>query len=80
MSRGKQYRLTARCPTCQAPVRLRNSGKAVELLLMALESEDWVPDDVLQTYQCARPDPHDVRVLCNEIVYIRVRHWSLVEH
>lgn len=73
----RQYRLSARCPECSAPVRLRNLSKAIDIFLLAMERGELDPDEVLQTYQCSRRLPD--RELCNTIVKIKARHWSEVE-
>ena len=76
MSRGKQYRLSARC-VCGAPVRMRNFTRAVELLVLAMERGHLDPDEVLQTYQCARILKDGE--LCNHLVEIKARHWYEAE-
>lgn len=66
-----QFKLTARCPKCGAPVRLRNTTKAMELLRIA-RAEGFDSDAALQTYQCARRLSGG---LCNTIVTIRLSDW-----
>jgi len=68
------WRLTARCPECRAPVRLRNAELAFKLLEYALADPDIGPEDVIQTYQCANQFPD--KTLCNALVEIKVRHWK----
>lgn len=70
------WRINRRCPSCHAPVRLRNTALAIKLLEIALQDPDVGPDDVLQTYQCAKQFPD--KSLCNELIYIRVRDWQRV--
>ncbi len=50
----------------------------MQLLAIAMERDDFQPDDILQMTMCARKGRFGQ--LCNEIVYIRVRHWTLIEH
>lgn len=68
------WRLTARCPECHAPVRLRNSDYAIKMLELALGDPDIGPNTILQTYQCANQFPD--KSLCNAMVEIKVKHWK----
>lgn len=70
---AKVWRLTARCPQCGAGVRLRNTQAAIRMLDHALADPQIGPEDVIQTYQCARQHPDGS--LCNTLVEIRLRHW-----
>jgi len=70
------YHLSAKCPQCGAPARLRNTPKGIQLLRIAIE-QGFDPDERIQSYQCAR----ELRRgrTCNTIFYIRLRDWTPVE-
>lgn len=74
MAKTKVWYLTARCPECHAPVRIRNTDVALRMLDLALREPDIDPESVIQTYQCAREMPNGK--LCNAFVEIRLRHWK----
>lgn len=71
-SKHRQFRLKARCPSCGAPVRLRNRPLAIEILTEALRAGHR-SEGVLQTYQCARKLTRGGT--CNTIVEIRLSDW-----
>lgn len=70
------YRLTARCPRCGAPIRLRNTLVVPSILKAASESVQLDPETVVQTYQCASRLPDGA--LCNTLVEIKAKHWRKV--
>lgn len=68
------YQIRARCPVCDAPVRLRMTDTAVSLVKLALRM-GYAEDMVIQTYQCSRKDRWGHH--CNEIFQIRLGDWSV---
>lgn len=63
------WELTARCPQCGAPPRIR----AADLALHRLGHGD--PDDVVLTYQCHRSRKEKGGRPCDCIYEIRVRDF-----